>query len=364
MSAERLFVASRELRRVIAPRTTSLGLLAAITAAGFSIGCGAEFDPPSEINSLRVLAVQKDKPYPKPGDDVSVSMLWYDGSDKAPRPVQVAWFSGCYNPPGDFYYGCYESLAQSLAAVGSGQTPPPGFGVGTGNQFTFSIPDDIISSRPKSKDPDLIPYGLAYVFFAACAGELGPAPEGQGFPLACFDATGKQVASEGFVAGYTGAYVYDDFTNTNPVITGFEFNDQVVFPDCIGDACLTDPPPPSDVCGEGLACVPACEADGDPQDCPEIKLRPLISSDVAETDDVAAAAEGRNVTEQMWINYYAEKGDFKSAVRLLADAQKGFNTDYGTSFYAPKQPGDIKLWAVAHDNRGGTEWVRITVRVQ
>lgn len=203
------------------------------------------------------------------------------------------------------------------------------------------------------------------MFFAACAGELGPAPEGQeGFPLACFGADGKQVGAEGFVAGYTGAYVYDDFSNANPVITGFEFDDKVVLPDCIGDACLADPPPPTDVCGEGLACVPACEADGDQQDCPEIKIRPLISSDVAELDDVAAASEGRKVTEQMWINYYAEKGDFKSAVRLLADAQKGFNSDYGTSFYAPKEPGDYKLWAVAHDNRGGTEWVRITVRVQ
>lgn len=340
----------------------SLRSCALLTALA-SVGCGADFDPQYKIQSLRVLGVQKDKSYPNPGDQVNLSLLWFDGSDAAPRPVQVAWFSGCFNPPGDLYYGCYEALGKGLAAIGQGQPPPPGFTTGVGERFSYRVPSDIISSHPPSKDKDAIPYGMSIVFFAVCAGELRPAPKDQQFPLGCFDGD-RQLGSDGFVAGYTSTYVYEDLSNANPVITGFEFDNKVVFPDCIGDACVDDPAPPSDACGEGLACVDACPADGDKDDCPGIQIRPLISSSVAEKDSVAAASEGRDVTEQMWINYYVQAGGLKSEVRLLNDANQGFNSDYGTEFFAPKASGDIKLWAVAHDNRGGTEWTRVTVRVR
>ncbi|MBX3182421.1 MAG: hypothetical protein KIT72_08770 [Polyangiaceae bacterium] len=327
-----------------------VGALTALTAALFAMGCGAEFDPPHKVTSLRVLGVQKDKPYAKPGDDVTLSLLWHDSSEQAPRPVQVAWYSGCFNPPGDLYYGCFEALSGG------------GGNVGLGEQHTVSIPSDIISSRPPPRDPELVPYGLSYVFFAVCAGQLGPAPAEQGFPVACFDDQGKQLGADDFVAGYSGIYAYDTFENQNPVITGFEFNGRVVEPDCIGAECLSNPPAPSDDCSR-VACVDSCADDGDPT-CPGIAFRPLISSSVAEVDDIALVSEGRNLTEQMWVNYYIEDGGLKSSVRLLNDATKGWNEDFGTEYYAPKQPGDYKLWAVARDNRGGSEWIRITVRVR
>ena len=44
----------------------------------FLLGCGPDFDPPSELHSLRVLAVQKDLPYAQPGQTVNLQMLWQD----------------------------------------------------------------------------------------------------------------------------------------------------------------------------------------------------------------------------------------------------------------------------------------------
>ena len=43
-------------------------------------GCAPEFAKVSEIETLRVLGVKKDKPYAAPGEEVTLSMLWNDGS--------------------------------------------------------------------------------------------------------------------------------------------------------------------------------------------------------------------------------------------------------------------------------------------
>ena len=67
----------------------------------FLLGCGPDFDPPSELHSLRVLAVQKDLPYAPPGATVNLQMLWQDASPLAGREVQVAWSPPCYDPPAD-----------------------------------------------------------------------------------------------------------------------------------------------------------------------------------------------------------------------------------------------------------------------
>jgi hypothetical protein len=86
--------------------------------------------------------------------------------------------------------------------------------------------------------------------------------------------------------------------------------------------------------------------------------------EVVEDDSVAVQAYDRDFVEQMWINYYVDRGGLRSPVRLLADAAKGPNADYGSGFYAPEEPGPVHLWAVVHDNRGGMGWVRQTIWVE
>ena len=336
--------------------------LSAIILGIATAACGAEFDPPHEVTSLRVLGVQKSAPYALPGEDVELRMLWHDGSPEAPRNVQITWFSGCFNPFGDLYYNCFSQLA----GIDPGGSLPPGVTVGLGNPFTFTMPDDVIDSRPPPQDPKLPHYGLAYVFFAACAGQLGPAPEGQLFPLGCFGADGEQLGSEDFVAGYSAVYAYRDFRNENPIVTGFSFNGVETPPVCIGEACLTvpDPIPEPDCSQPDVPCIFTCKEDGSEEDCPGYPVRPLVDRSSAEKDEVSQAAYGTNAQEQMWIRYYADRGSLKSDIRLLNDASKGWNDDFGTEFYAPKDPGVVNLWAVVYDNRGGMSWVRQQVLVQ
>lgn len=355
----------------MARRMNSQTLLESAVAMALSLGvcaCGAEFDPPSELKTLRVLGVQKDRPYAKPGDDVTVKMLWHDASDAAPRTIQRAFLSGCFNPIGDLYTGCFASF---------GDPSNIRFEVGENDAFTFTIPDDIITSRPPPSDPKQPRYGLAYLFFAVCAGNLVPVEPtaDAGFPLRCLDEEGTPLGPEDFVAGYSQVYVFDEFTNANPIVGGFAFGEVEresgdAFT-CVGDECMAEAWTRTDADLEDFdcerepeRCIATCPDDGDVIQCDEFALRPLIDPASVEPDSVSAAAYGRNYEEQMWVNYYVTRGRLRSPIRLVNDATSGFNEDYGTKFYAPKEPGPVRLFAVVHDNRGGMSWSGTTIWVK
>ena len=348
-----------------------------------TLGCAPEFDKVSELQTLRILAVQKDKPYARPGETVTLSMLWRDATEKAGRSVQVQWLTGCNNPAGDLYFSC---LASPLVPAVPVFCPDPS-GQPCNNKLELPIPSNILD-RPPSSDPTQPPYGLSFVFYAICAGTLGEVPGAteREFKLGCFDGQGNRLGSDDFVAGYSAIYAYGDtlvngreITNNNPPVLGFFFKDSEVTQRCLGDECLNLPDWSSFDCDSGVVpCVDTCEHDGD-ESCPPHKIRPkLVESEsdlpaYPEEDVVSNATRERNIREQMWINYYTEKvsprtpgngGGVKSEVRLLNDAFSGTNDDYGTEFYAPKEPGVTVIWAVVHDNRGGMSWVGMPVIVR
>jgi hypothetical protein len=329
-------------------------------------GCAPEFERPSELRTLRVLAVQKDKPYARPGETVNLEMLWHDGlyeegSTEPRRPVQIAWLSGCFDPPADLFYGCFADLPDpQFSTCTTGGAEPC-------ERFSFEMPADVISRRPRPLDPTQPPYGIAFVFFAACAGTLGPAPatsEQRAFPIGCFDAGGQPLGPEDFVAVYSIVFSYDAFANQNPIITGFEFNGEPVPADqmCIGGECQ-DKVFPDVACGAG-PCIETCEEDGDPVDCDGTKFRPIVDRSSAELDEISVVTRGRTLGEQMWINYYVDRGGVKSDARLLNDAVAGWNDDYGTELFGPKDAGRLRIWAVVHDNRGGMSWASIAARAE
>lgn len=370
---------------------------AGVATATLLLGCAAEFDPASELQGLRVLAVRKSAPYAQPGTTVELQMLWHDSEPERPPP-QIAWLASCENPPADLFELCFSALA---ALSGGEQAPPEATAellaglagrlslpdpnqAQANDRFSFTTSRDIISSRPGPKDPEGVPYGVDFVLFAACAGTL-ELRNGGDFPLICysnldgepgFGEGDVELGSSDFVVGYTSVFAYDELQNQNPLVQGVRWGALELRPEavptlggepiggpaltlddlCIGAACQAPAPmQPGDVCPEALT-VPVC-ADG----CDEIRLMPLLDPASAELDAAAAAQRANNLQEQMWVNFYASHGKVSEEVRLLNDAVLGWSSDPYTDYEPGEEPAVAYLWSVAHDNRGGSEWARLRI---
>jgi hypothetical protein len=360
--------------------------LSACVAAGALAGCGVDFDPASELSGLRVLAVKKSAPYARPGERVDLTLLWHD-TDAGRPPPQIAWLAVCENPPADLFEACFTQVPDLTEAELAARVSLPDPEAATANdRFGFVTASDLISSRPPPADPNTTPYGITYVFFAVCAGQL-ELDAGSASPFVCYEdldgvpgfgAADRRRDSRDFVLGYTAIFAYDELRNDNPRVTGIELAGATFWPDspaelaaqappgailagprdvCIGDGC-SPPAPSSDAepCPPELT-FPACT--GDDCDEPAVELR--VDPASAELDAAASARAGETLGEQMWVNYYGSAGELAEEVRLLNDAVEGFSEEVATDYKPTDTAGAAYLWAVAHDNRGGAEWARLRV---
>jgi hypothetical protein len=358
----------------------------AALALGLALGCGVEFDPASELSGLRVLAVKKSSPYARPGERVDLTLLWHDAEPGRPPP-QVAWLAVCENPPADLFEACFTqvpALSQDeLAARVS--LPEPGAAVAN-DHFSFVTSSDIISARPPPPDPNTTPYGLSYVFFAVCAGQLAVTSDGSEVPFVCYDeldgvegfsAGDQRRDSRDFVIGYSAVFAYAEYRNENPRFTGVEFNGVTFWPDappelaaaapagavlappadvCVGESCSSPPP-----AGDAEPCLDALTVDACSGDCGDVEVQALIDPASAEIDAAASARASETLEEQMWVNYYSTAGELDEEVRLLNDAVVGFSSDVATHYEPADSAQTSYIWAVAHDNRGGADWARLRI---
>jgi hypothetical protein len=360
-------------------RNGLVGLALAGVAAAVGPSCSTPFDPPSLVNGLRVLAVEADRPYAvicteeqiadgscDPGSaTVQLKMKYFDGRPDVEEreAIQITWISGCFNPQGDAYFNCYEPLGQLLQQVSEGEAEATDFALqGPGfDTFSVTFPADALTSREAPAfGPKL---ATAFVFFAACAGELRPVQdagdtEAQSFPFGCFTRGGTRLGPEAFVPGYTVLYAYEDQrTNALPVVSAFVFDDEPLAEGTAADveAC---PITPEERAKTG------CAATDEFTECATFAVDVDVPEDVAETDPDSTCVDGEPLDEVVWVNYYAEAGEFDGAVRLINDADQGYQEEHGTVWVPPPDPGRYALWAVVRDSRGGSTTLQRFVDVK
>jgi hypothetical protein len=336
-----------------------------IFCAGGLAGCDNDFEAPSQLDSLRVLAVRPEPASGRPGITSKLTLTFVDAReppDQAalqPREIQIAWLGGCHNPPTRQYFGCFPLLSQLAARLSprvvETQTVgvPPGF-FATTTDFEIPVPNDILT-KAASMPGDPVHFGVSYAFFAVCAGELRARPDLENrIPLDCVDpATGAPRDHRDFVTGYTSLYTYDGFDNESPILDGLRFNDVAIQPaQCENDgdcASLRDAASGAfDVgCSPSHKCsplVPPCAGKG----CPEYLVYPEVDPSSAE------ALPNEAATEIVWSNYYTTAGSFDADTELVNDPASGFIADHGSYFHPPAYAaGTVSLWVTVHDQRGG-----------
>lgn len=356
-------------------------LAAALTALSAMVAaCDDGFESPSTVSGVRVLAVQLDKPFSRPGDQVSLSALVHDGGAPlgAPRPLSVAWFAGCEDPEDDSPSVCHKRLSwiasltpEQLSGEASADgSVPSGAALGHGETFTYQVPLDIID-RHQGVSGEPVGRGHAYVFFAVCAGRLvadTSARPGAGIPVACIDpAAGVRVEASRFVSGYVPIRVYEQLQNHNPVlgattIGGVAPSSQSC---ASGEAC-----PAGEVCdaptGKCLVALARCGASSR-DDCPEIAVTPSIAEESYELDESGASDGVPTTGELLWAAYFTTAGELDSGVRRVFDPSDGRASvsDYSGTYRAPPGfVGKVRLWSVVHDARGGVAWTQNDVVIR
>lgn len=447
-----------------------------------SVGCGPQFDPPSKLQSLRILAVKKDDPYVRPApsaassaapdanaatpsvaDTSAATPLAANSSyepdatvhltvaldDARPAaehqgPLQKLLFGGCNNPPRDNYFSCLLSVWLSFkvwselgpySSRGPGKLPDgeswggeqdraelgelrfvqyfaglfpdlaaralsgssvdseqmsllwdqvEALRIGVGDTFDYTVPSWVFTRHPAPTDKDLPQYGLSQIFFVVCDGEIGISPGWEkvtdpfeiltdatrGFPLTCYErGTKKERGPDNFSASYSNVYVYEQLKNRNPVIQGFKFDGAEVTDSealCIGKVCESLP---SRVCTpDSQPRVKACRPNA-PGGCNKHTISPILeqaaNSEIDDNASLAGGGQSKKLREQMWIRYYADEGEVDRDAKRLQDATEGWFEDHETKWTAPEQVDSVAhIWSVAYDNRGGVDWVRLSVCIE
>lgn len=330
----------------------------------FGPGCAAGEDPPSKINALRIVAVEADASYANPGEEVHFKLTLHDGRSAAENPlspVQITWIGGCFNPESDLYYLCFEQLGKAFSAPPDPNSPIT-FAQGIHlTEFSLKLPNTLVSSRPT---PPAGPhYGIAYIFFIACAGTLQPlAPDSDApvsLPFACYDNNGRRLDADGFIAGYTQIYAFEDGRrNQNPAFSELSLNGSPLSED---EGAL----PTVKACplGDDERRSSSCLKD-DPWDaCETYPIDILVDSNVAEADPGAVSPESGQLREIVWVNYYADKGDLSDDTMLISGAVEGYHPEHETRWLPPSEEGIASIWAVLRDSRGGSTLKRGLVQV-
>jgi hypothetical protein len=316
-------------------------LLAALPA----ISCAEQpsFDPPSYIDSVRIIATRANSPYARPGEHVEVEALAVDGRTNAPERMQVYFLpTPCFNPPNDAYYGCFSEFRAEF---------PPGVDLESellsGSTFSFDLPGDVIDTH--TGIPGQTPYGVVVVFAIACAGHVeyrpdlaGAAPDA--IPFACFDRSGRQLGAQDFVFAYSFVYAFADRSGANPTLENVTYGGTLVDPLA------------------GLQ-VDHCTA-SNIDDCPATKLDVNVPSSSQEPDPSNSAPDGEVLKESLYVNYFSTAGKIANDTTVIFDPRQGRLADTGNDFRSPLSAGDYQLWAVVHDNRGGVVWQQFPLHVR
>jgi hypothetical protein len=335
--------------------------VAALACAPWLGACSASIEAPSRVEGLRVINVVADEPYAQPGDTVTFTMTTGVTGAPADTPLEILWLGGCFDPADDQYYACYASFQALLDAYMSGENPLATGLVGLGSTFALTLPDTIITDHVANATGEQ--YGLGYVFFAACAGKLAPAPAttdtgaggGLAFPLGCFDADGNQLGADAFVPGFTQVYAFaDGRTNANPLASGLQ-----VKLDTDGDEAYE--PLPADA--PSAYPVTLCNIDeeqrrelgcgNDPfQKCAPYTLMIDVDATISELDP-DLDSNGNEEQEAVWVDWYVSDGDLDQDVTLLYDPTSGLNPSPTVAFLPPPVSEVVTIWAAVHDSRGG-----------
>ncbi|HXU70371.1 MAG TPA: hypothetical protein VN947_13635 [Polyangia bacterium] len=278
-------------------------------------GCGNSFDPASFVDKLRLLAVEAEPPEIPFG---ATSMLAATATNPGGSTPTVTW-DACLLPPPP---GTGETVNQDCVSLPEGD--PMLIAFGSGDRVTATMPmlDLTQVGLPDQTNGVYLPVRLKL--------------EADGNTLTAFYSLRIYV---GFLLPGTPP------ANQNPTLT-----DIVTVPAEDAGASEETPLDPT---------TPAPVHAND-----EIDLRALLTGDSQETyqvyDGNPATTMPRSVTETVKVSWFATAGHFTNDVTGVDKPDTALVLDK----HLPASGSTIDLWAVARDERGGSDVIHRTLLFQ
>lgn len=302
----------------------------------------------SELDSVRILAVRADLPYARPGETVALEALVVDARRERPEPLRTWWFPvPCIDPPGGRYYDCYPALE---ARYPLGVDLGPQLAAGTSTSVT--IPPDALANVTPVPGRVGDPIVTSWTFLVACAGHVERIARSGRFaenapPFGCFGADGKQLSPAEGVFGFTRVSVSATRRNAIPTLKGIVLRGQPIDP------------------VKGVS-IPRCDRgflETLADDCDSLGMATVFDDADAEVDPENLGADGLPGRETIYSDWYVTIGRFEQERRIERDPFTGRPEIPDVLFEPWQSPGKGTLWAVLHDNRGGTSWLSVPIEV-
>ena len=284
----------------------------ALCALAAASACGNDFEPGSRIASPRILALQADRPYARPGETVALSLLHANPGGQA---LQWAW-NTCTLPESSTTDDCLAALDDALTPFDPDD-----------DRLSVTVPPDVLDEVPEEQRPS----ALIGVVVVACPGELRAGDTAR-VPIRCLDDRGKALPIDAIEVGVKRILLREHDRNRNPRI------ERITWDDRTWDA---DEVPRAKLCAKDTFTF---------DDCSEsLQHRIRVHTDARESGRDEAGGE---FEEQLIVQFYATHGLFRDDVRIAGDASNRWVAQGPTG----RDGGTATLWFVARDDRGGVSW--------
>ncbi|MFI5297686.1 MAG: hypothetical protein ACHREM_06260 [Polyangiales bacterium] len=349
---------------------TGLRVLLVVSFALVPVGCEPDFgDRPSNVNALRVLAVQSQPAEATPGAAVTYSALVVDPTGTL-DDESVDW-AYCTEPkpiaePNDVTLVCFNQTADWIVELGVGAGASGKVPNDACRQFGSDVPEGKPGDPPgRPADPD--PTGGYYQPVRLIVPLAGAA-----VPYLALGQTRIECPLAGAAPEVSAQMTLHYRANENPELSdvvalidgepGPTLGPGVAIPAGATVAFRASWPacPEPAACGDDI-CSAGEDATTCAQDCGPGAHGCGGSEQYGYFDTTTGSIIDRH--EAMRVSWFSPSGSFRddSTGRTADDWVESSTDAYWT---APSTTGVVPIWVVIRDDRGGVTWRSVTVTVQ
>lgn len=344
--------------------------LAPLALAALLAACVPELDDRSFlVTAPSLLAISSTPAEAAPPASIAYRALYVD--QNGPRSADLSWAfcvaRQALTDPGTVSPDCLQPSSDELTPIGTGATAAGPLPSDACRLFGPDSPDEV-AGMPAGRPVDPDPTGGFYQPVRLLVQDPGPVSTIGATRIACGLAGGNATLSSAFAASYRA--------NESPAIASLSLvrasGSTPITPDTPGAApgatvtrgesltlhatwatCPTTP-----ACGDGV-----CGIDETATSCPADCTTPVGctgSEQYLVLDPTTSTLTPAR--EQITVAWYATGGTLAddTSGRTAAEAA---TTSLDNPWIAPAQPGDVWVWLVVRDDRGGVGWQSYRIAV-